>query len=658
MDHWLFLKLPTPMRQGASYTVSNAPLTGLQPTSARLTYDWTTCLSEAIHVNLTGYAPQAVVKPADLYYWMGDGGPRDYRSFEGKPVYLINQDSGQTHLAGEVRFWKDAAADVGDYNLTGSPVWRIDISGPTAGGVYRLAIEGVGASRPFPVNSNVFFEPYRTSLRGFYYMRIGEPIGELRPVPRQPRFIPAQDPQGFTIHLTDLHPWHPAFIAYPRDTWDEPHHVERAEDSIFWQHRLPGNPTNPLAVGGHADAFDWDRHIGHVSIIYDILLPFLLSKGQLNEDHLDIRESGNGIPDLVDEARNEVDFWLSVRHGEGYCHGLTNPCKALRHMFQAGRTAIAAWANAANCAMLADAFRVAHQPALCSHYIAEAIKAYRVAQSEDDPQLDCVQDVGDVHMRGRDFKATAAAFLYNVTGDRVWEDVLASESVIDSDRASLESGAQWMEAGMQDNAPRWSQLHAVAAYLTCPHERHHTRLYRDMKAVVIREAIDNHVAHTRLRPSRRASINNHWQTAQNVQRILIAHHVCDDPKIRRQLEEAMLLEASWGLGRNPSNMIEMTGLGPRCVVNCYTTGRNDGTPGLHPGHTPYWNLEPWDIGEPGADPTWFTKQCYPPWDSGWPHQEGHFDNRYSYANAEFTPQQTMRGKMALLAYCHAIRPAQ
>ena len=52
-----------------------------------------------------------------------------------------------------------------------------------------------------------------------------------------------------------------------------------------------------------------------MSNIYDLLLPYILTGGRLAEDDLGIRESGNGIPDIVDEARNEVDFFLSLRDG-------------------------------------------------------------------------------------------------------------------------------------------------------------------------------------------------------------------------------------------------------------------------------------------------------------------------------------------------------
>ena len=94
-----------------------------------------------------------------------------------------------------------------------------------------------------------------------------------------------------------------------------------------------------------------------------MLLPYLLTDGAISDDDAGIAESGNGIPDIIDEARYEVDFWLRLRDGDGYSHGLTNP-NGSNELFQAGPTAIAAWANAANAAMLADAFRIAGQTAL------------------------------------------------------------------------------------------------------------------------------------------------------------------------------------------------------------------------------------------------------------------------------------------------------
>lgn len=130
----------------------------------------------------------------------------------------------------------------------------------------------------FEIGDDVYYEPYRTSLRGYYYMRLGEPVTDIRPIPRQPRFIPGEDPVGFKVYLTDLHPWHPDWREFRGDIWDEPHFKD-TEQSMFYAHRLAGSPTNPLVRGGHSDAYDWDRHLAHVVNIYDILLPCILSQG-------------------------------------------------------------------------------------------------------------------------------------------------------------------------------------------------------------------------------------------------------------------------------------------------------------------------------------------------------------------------------------------
>jgi hypothetical protein len=648
LDHWIFLRLPEPLEPGADYTLRVDPATGSDRESVAFTFELDSSLSEAIHVNLLGYTPDSPVKAADLYLWLGDGGPRDYSAFEGRPTWLYDVDSGERHRVGEVTFWKKSAPEAEGRNLTGSDVWNVDFSGFDRSGTYRLVVDGVGCSRNFEIRDDVWRLPFQTSLRGYYYIRVGEDPEGVKPVPRQPRFLPGKDPEGFTVYLTDLDPFDPEWEEHPGDTWDEPH-FKPAVESMFWRRRLPGNPTNPNAFGGHSDALDWDRHLAHVSNIYDLLLPYLVTAGLLDEDDLQIAESGNGLPDLIDEARNEVDLFLRLRVGEAYAQGLTNPSEERTAMFQAGATTMAAWANAANAAMLAEALRIAGRPALMARYRDEATEAFRFAERQEDRQLDDHQGIGAAVMRGRDFRMMAAAFLYNLTGERAWEDILAEESVVREGPAEIESDG------------RWVQTWGTAAYLFTPREQHYPELAARMREAIRRQALENNVRHMDERPSRRSSNRNYWRTAHNLQLVSLAHALSDDSPERKRLEKAMVLEADWGLGRNPSNIVEMTGLGSRHIVNCYTSGRNDGSPGLHPGHTPYNNLDPWGGTHNGSNPRWFTERGYPDWDEGgWPEQESHFNNRYSWANAEFTPRETMRGKMVLYAYLHAMtkgRPA-
>ncbi|WP_404424716.1 glycoside hydrolase family 9 protein [Nibricoccus sp. IMCC34717] len=639
LDHWVFLKLPARLEPGRTYTLRVDPKTQTDRPSVTFTYEPERVQSEAVHVNLLGYTPSSPVKAADLYLWLGDAGPRDYTKFEGNLVWLVDTVTGKRHEVGKVTFGHKAGPDVGDFNLTGSPVWHADFSSFNTPGNYRLVIDRVGASAPFDIRPDVWRKPFQTSVLGYYYMRIGEPKDARVPAPRQPRFLPGEDPKGFTVYITDLDPFDAAWQQVPPDQWDEPH-FKPASQSVFMKHRLPGNPTNPNAKGGHSDALDWDRHLGHVSDAWDLLLPYVLSRGALSDDATGIRESGNGIPDLIDEARNEVDMFLSLRDPDGgYGQGLTNPTTERTIMFQAGSNAIAAWANAANAAMLAEAFRVAGNTTLMEHYRDAAFEAYAVAERQKDQLLDTKQEIGDAWMRGRDFKQMAAAYLYNVTGDTKWEEIFAAES-------NAKEKPVWIE-----DYKNSVQTYASVAYLFTPREQHHPELAKNLRASFAKQAKENNLVWTDKRPSRRSTNNNIWQPPHNLQVVCIAHALETDATMRETLLRAMVLEADWGLGRNPTNTVEMTGLGSRHIVNCYTSGRNDGTPGLHPGHTPYNNIHPWGTNPNGHNPRWFSDRGYPDWDKGgWPYQEAHFNCRYSWANGEFTPRQTMRGKMVLYGY--------
>lgn len=648
LDHWIFLQLPKPMKQGARYTVSIPKGVNADKTEAVVKFDIWSSVSEAVHVNIIGYSPEEEVKAADLYLWLGDGGQRDYTTFEGKKVWLYNTRTGRKQKVGNVSFWMSASEyekEANRKNMTGSDVWNIDFTASTPGR-YRLVVEDVGCSMDFDISNEVYFQPYHYSVRGYYYMRLGEPVDpRITPVPRQPQFIPGKNPEGFVVYKTDMHPWHPDWRKLRGDVWDEPH-FKLPEQSEFWKHRLPGNPVNDMVSGGHSDAMDWDRHLAHVSNIYDMVLPFILTNGRLSEDNLSIRESGNGIPDLLDEARNEVDFFLSIRDGEGYSQGVTNPSSDWKVMFQAGCTTMAAWANAANCAILGEAFRINGNQDLCDYYTAEAIKAFRFAEKQENSQLDDRQNIGTSSMRGRDFKQMAAAFLYNLTGDRRWEDIMVEESVVKNGVAPLFA---------KERHNQYYQIWGAAAYLACPHERHYPDYYNDLVASVNKQADENNVSHMNSRPSRRTANDPRWQTSENLQMVLLAHYIADSDQRREQLEQAMYIEAGWGLGRNPSNTVEMTGLGERHIIDCYTTGRNDGVPGSHPGQTPFNGTETWSPGN-GGDARIILKRCYPDWyTGGWPHQESFFNIRYMWVNGEFTPRETMRGKMALLAYLYGIR---
>jgi endoglucanase len=639
-EHHLYLKLPTPIPEGQAISLEIAPETRLDTGSASFTFDSTTNRSEAIHVNLWGYGTGATIKAADLHHWMGDGGARDFSAFEGNQVWLVEVDSGVKHEVGKVSLWRAAAPEMTGYDFAGSPVWTVDFTGFDQPGTWRLAVEGVGCSEEFRIARDTWYEPFRVSTLGFFYMRLGQNSPEINPRPREPLFIPGVD--DTVVYISELQPYHPDWKEISSrvgDAWDHPKEFERYHTGR----------TNDQAWGGHSDAYDWDKRLPHVSIIYDMLLPYLLTGGALSEDHTGIAESGNGIPDLLDTARFEVDAWLRMRDGEGYAHGISCPLKeGPRVRFQGGATAVAAWANALNCAMLAEAFGLSNHRELRDHYLNASLEAYHHADGLEDPQLDLYEGDGFGRIRGRDFKMMAAAFLYNLTGDPSFEDAMAKACAVRSGQSKI-------------NDPKsHNQLFGVVAYLTSDRPVHYPELREAMKQAILREATEEEAGHVHSRPSRRGTCQDsgYFWTAQNMQRTIIAHAIAEEGDLKASMLNALILEADWGLGRNPANIIQMTTAstpmqGKRSVEAAYTSGYNDGMPGLHPGHTPYWNMNNWAPGMIMGRPGWMAEQGYPE-QAAWPVAELFFPTDYVWSHTEFTPQQTLRGKQALYGYLHAL----
>jgi len=515
------------MQPGATYTLAIDGATNTSITSTQVTFDLFHSRSEAVHVNLVGYLTDAPHRAADLYYWMGDGGARDYTSFEGNEVFIYDVANDTSTSVGTVTFGAAEAAEDHGHNYTRSPVWHVDFSNLSTPGTYRVAVEGVGCSQDFMVGDDAYHDPFQVALRGFFYMRLGDlnPNG-VSPPPRSPSYIPGVDPATTSVVLTTMHPFHAEWDSMPcGDCWDAP--------NDWADYAKPGNPTNPDAWGGYADAADRDRHLGHVPIIWDLLLPYILTQGALDDDDVGIGESGNGIPDLLDSAAWETDFWLRLRDPDdgSYSHGLTNP-NGDDTLYQADGSAISAWANAVNAAMLSDAMRIAGQTTEMEAYRDAAIEAYDIAEASADPMLDLGSGLGGA--RGRDLKMTAAAYLYNVTGDTTYEDVVFAESNCSND-----------PNGQISDADNVNQLWATAGYLMTPQTVNYPALQDNMRSAVIAEAMSLEADRMANRPSRRTSDGNSlwFQTTVDVNRSIVAHAMADAQADQDYLLQALALEA-------------------------------------------------------------------------------------------------------------------
>src|SRR5690606_10249890 len=70
-------------------------------------------------------------------------------------------------------------------------------------------------------------------------------------------------------------------------------------------------------VGGHHDAGDFDIRPYHVLVGQYLLRAVELGGDKLRDDELNIPESGNGIPDLLDEALYNLAAWQTLQNPDG-----------------------------------------------------------------------------------------------------------------------------------------------------------------------------------------------------------------------------------------------------------------------------------------------------------------------------------------------------
>lgn len=239
-------------------------------------------VSGSIQVDQVGYAP-ATPKIAFLGNWLGTAGPLplDATAFE-----VIDDASGAVVFTGQARL--TAAADP----WSGNDVHQADFSALDRPGRYRLRVPGLGVSDPFAIAADVYDAPYRAVMRLFYHSRNSTPVVAPWAEPGYER------PQGGVPAAMDA-AFHAAVASSPlsagstTDTGPEARHPVRR---------------------GWFDAGDYGQYVPNAAPLWFLVgAAFDLAPNRFQDGDLNIPESGNGIPDVLDELEWGLDWLLSMQ---------------------------------------------------------------------------------------------------------------------------------------------------------------------------------------------------------------------------------------------------------------------------------------------------------------------------------------------------------
>ena len=162
---------------------------------------------------------------------------------------------------------------------SGDQVQAADFSALRQAGRYYLTVPGVGRSWDFEVGPNVFEHTYYMAMRGFYGQRCGTAV--------------------------DMGPEFPGY-SHPAC------HLHGEFSPTSGKSGVRDN------IGGWHDAGDYGRYVVNSGIATGTLLwTWEIYEEKIKKISLKIPESGNGTPDILNEARWNLEWMLKMQDDDG-----------------------------------------------------------------------------------------------------------------------------------------------------------------------------------------------------------------------------------------------------------------------------------------------------------------------------------------------------
>ncbi len=446
ISNQLYLKLAQPVVDWQTVRVTNPDSTLWSATDtvfeARLEPDR---FSSAIHVNQNGYMPN-FPKVAMVGQYLGTMGELEVPAGNG---FRILDSANSVAFEGQLQL----RADKG-YNFSPTPyqkVYTADFSNLNRTGVFRLQVPGLGTSHPFRIDEGVAALYARTYALGIYHQRCGtaNSLPFTRHVHDACHTALADVPNSsFTAVNT-------ALANFSADYANNPRHTAPRLNSVSAS-LYPFVTTGKINVsGGHHDAGDYSKYtINSAQFVHSLIFAVDNYEGVAALDNLGIPESGDGISDLLQEAKLETDFLARMQDADGGFYFLVyprnrsyednvlpdrgDPQVVFPKTTSATAAAVAALAQAAS----SPRFKSAH-PEAAADYLAKARKGWDFLQAAfsrygRDGAYQKINHYGNEFLHD-DEVAWAAAELYLATGDRSFENELISR-FDPANRANLAQG--------------------------------------------------------------------------------------------------------------------------------------------------------------------------------------------------------------------------
>ncbi|HLP26854.1 MAG TPA: cellulase N-terminal Ig-like domain-containing protein, partial [Acidobacteriota bacterium] len=275
--------------------------------------------SPAVHVNQEGYVP-SWPKKAAVGYYLGTAGELSVPNLTFK---IVNAATGASVYSGSLT----ARADTG-WPTSPAPyqkVYEADFTAFSTPGEYKLVVPGLGASLAFMIDEGLAMNLARTYATGLYAQRCGH-ANELpftRHVHAACHTAAASVPLPASAFAFT---WNT--IATYANTTNSNNPAQTAPRLTSDSAQLfPFNRTGTVDVsGGHHDAGDYSKYTTNSALLTHLLAFAGDSFNGVSElDNLGLPESGDGISDVLQEAKIEADFLLKIQDTDGGFYFIVYP---------------------------------------------------------------------------------------------------------------------------------------------------------------------------------------------------------------------------------------------------------------------------------------------------------------------------------------------
>ena len=200
----------------------------------------------------------------------------------GTNQYQIrNWSDNAVVFSGTLSAWNTGST----HSQSGDKVWWFDFSGCNTPGTYYVfdVLRNVGSYK-FEIREDIYQDVLKHAVRSYYYQRCGTAKSS----------------------------------TYAGVNWtDAACHAGTQQDTDCRLYSNTNVSTSKNLSGGWHDAGDYNKYVNFTwAALTDLLLAYEENPSAFTDDY-NIPESANGVPDLLDEAKYELDWLLKMQNTDG-----------------------------------------------------------------------------------------------------------------------------------------------------------------------------------------------------------------------------------------------------------------------------------------------------------------------------------------------------